>query len=60
MAPQNEVWAPGIGFFFYHILKVPYDKKSQNVYHIEFYHILKISKSLSYALYHIFKYTKKC
>ena len=34
--------------FFYHILEVPYDKKIQNVYHIEFYHILSISKSLSY------------
>ena len=51
---------PGHWFFFIHILKRQYDKNYKNVYHIAFYHILKISKSLSYLLYHIFKYTKKC
>ena len=48
-----------IGFFFIHIFKRQYDKDYHKVYHIAFYHILKISKSLSYPLYHIFKYTKK-
>ena len=47
-------------FFFIHIFKRQYDKNYQKVYHIAFYHILKISKSLSYSLYHISKFTKKC
>ena len=41
------VLVPRIGFF-YHILKVLYDKKSQKVYHIALYHIFCFSKSLSY------------
>ena len=51
---------PGHWFFFIHILKRQYDKNYKKVYHIAFFHILKFSKSLSYLLYHIFKYTKKC
>ena len=36
-----------IRLFFFYILKVPYDKKTQNFYNIAIDHIFPISKSLS-------------
>ena len=51
-------FGPGPLFFCIHIFKRQYDKNYLKVYHIAFYHILKISKSISYPLI-IFSNTPK-
>ena len=51
-----SIWGGGCytyRFFFYHILKVPYDIKNQNVYHIVFYHILGFQNLYHIRVYHI-------
>ena len=53
--PRFELPAPLALFFFIHILKRQYDKKTQKVYHIVFYHILTFSKSFSYRTLSNFK-----